>query len=98
MHLKLNFQEWPTIPFSYDDFERTREQLVKEIHSKLTEEDRLFLMSFKEGLPDWKLLNVKNAKELPAVRWKLQNIKKIKLENPQKHEEMLRALDGILFP
>jgi predicted nucleotidyltransferase component of viral defense system len=85
------------IPFSYEDFERTREQLVKEIHSLLTEEDRMFLMSFKKGNPDWELLSVKNAKELPAVRWKLQNIDVLRKKNSKKHDEMLNALKGALY-
>jgi len=71
---------------------------MTEIHSKLTVADRFFIMSFKKGHPDWELLSVRNAKELPAIRWKLQNIDRLKLENPKKHEEMLRALNGILFP
>jgi hypothetical protein len=86
------------IPFSYEDFEQTRKQLVKVIHSKLTEEDRLFLMSFKEGLPDWGLLSVKNAKELPALRWKLQNIEALRKKNSEKHDEMLKTLEGKLYP
>ena len=41
---KINY----SILWSSEDFEHTRTMLVKEIHSKLTEEDRLFLMSFKK--------------------------------------------------
>ena len=45
---ETQFSGMADIPFSYEDFERTREQLVNEIHSMFTEKDRLFLMSFKE--------------------------------------------------
>lgn len=95
---ETQFSGMAEIPFSYEDFERTRIRLVKEIRSKLTDEERVFLLSFKEADPIWEFLKVKNAKELPAVRWKLQNIERLKLENPKKHKEMLNALDGILFP
>ncbi len=42
-------------PFSYEDFEATRERLVKEIHHSLTDEDRRLLVSFKESVPEWSL-------------------------------------------
>ncbi len=94
---ETQFSGMADIPFSYEDFEKTREQLVNEIHSKLTEKDKLFLMSFKNGTPDWKLFGVRNAKELPAIRWKLQNIEVLRLENSKKHNEMLKALEGALY-
>lgn len=94
---ETQFSGMADIPFSYEDFERTREQLVKEIHSKITEEDRLFLMSFKKGNPDWVLLSVPNAKELPAVRWKLKNIEILRKKNSKKHDELLKALKGALY-
>jgi len=58
---ETQFSGMADIPFSYDDYERTRIQLVGEIQSKLTNDDRLFLMSFKEGKPDWEKLPVKNG-------------------------------------
>lgn len=94
---ETQFSGMADIPFSYDDFERTREQLVNDIHLKLTEKDRLFLMSFKEGIPDWENFIVRNAKELPAVNWKLQNIIRLKKENSKKHKEMVRSLERALY-
>ncbi len=93
---ETQFSGMADIPFIYEDFERTREQLVNDIHSKLTEKDRLFLMSFKEGIPDWEKFIVRNAKELPAINWKLQNILKLKKENSKKHKEMVRSLERAL--
>jgi len=58
---ETQFSGMADIPFSYYDYERTRIQLVGEIQSKLTNDDRLFLMSFKEGKPDWEKLPVKNG-------------------------------------
>jgi predicted nucleotidyltransferase component of viral defense system len=75
----------------------TRIKLAEEINSKLTEKDRLFLISFKEGIPDWELFIVKNAKEFPAIRWKLQNIEIIKKNDPKKHTEMLKKLEKVLL-
>jgi len=94
---ETQFSGMADIPFSYDDFERTREQLVNDIHLKLTEKDRLFLMSFKEGIPDWENFIARNAKELPAINWKLQNIIRLKKENSKKHKEMVRSLERAFY-
>ena len=85
------------ITFSYEDFERTREEIVKVVHSSLSLEDRLFLVSFKKLNPIWKFLPVSNAQNLPAVHWKLQNLEKLQKENPQKHKELSGTLEKTLF-
>lgn len=94
---ETQFSGMANIPFSYEDYERTRLQLVGQVQSKLTNSDRHFLMSFKNGNPDWEKLSVKNAKELPAVHWKLQNIERLKHDNPRKHKEMTSVLEKVLF-
>lgn len=80
-------------PFSYADFEATRERLVGEINSAWTDNDRAFLLSFKRGKPDWTLFPLENLQRLPAVQWKLQNIQKLMMQNPDKHAEQLKALE-----
>jgi len=90
------FSGMSSIPFTYDDYEQTRKQLVKEINTKLTENDRHFLLSFKNGLPDWAKFEISNAKDFPAVQWKLQNINILRNSNPQKLNEMLKRLEKAL--
>ena len=90
------FSGMSAIPFTYDDFENTREHLVKSILSVLSDRDRLFLMSFKRGKPDWELFPVPVIKEMPAVLWKLNNILSLKKINPQKHIELTKKLEGII--
>ena len=85
------------IPFSYEEFEKTREELISQIISKLTLEDNRFLVSFKEADPIWEFFNVEKARELPAVRWKLQNIERLKRENPQKHSDLVETLEKVLI-
>ena len=85
-----------TLPFSYEDFEATRERLVKEIHLKLTNTDKQFLISFKRGEPNWDLFPYPNLQHMPATQWKLQNIQKLMRTNPQKHTEQLKALENYL--
>ena len=54
--------------------EQAREDLIAGLHAALTMEDRRFLMSVKAGAPDWTLIGLPNAAQLPAVRWRLQNL------------------------
>ncbi len=79
-------------PFTYDDFEATRERLITDIRAGFTDNDRQFLLSFKSGEPDWSLFPHDRLKNLPAVKWKLANIQKLKTRNPKKHAEQLKAL------
>lgn len=83
-------------PFSYDDFEATRRGLVAEIHAKLTDNQRSFLLSFKQGEPDWDLFPLGSLKQMPAIQWKLGNILKLKQQNPIKHAQQLQALESRL--
>ena len=94
---ETQFSGMSDVPFSYEEFEKTREELVSDIKAKLTLEDRMFLVSFKEADPIWEFFNVENASELPAVRWKLQNIERLKRENPQKHSDLVNTLDKVLL-
>jgi len=41
--------------FSYEDFEATREKLVKVVHAGLTDQDKEFLLSVKNVTPDWSI-------------------------------------------
>lgn len=81
------------IPFSYADYEATREELFKKMNSILTDLDKRFLCSFKGGRPDWSLdKNYEQLQVMPAIQWKLMNIQKLKKMNPNKHQQMLGAL------
>ena len=94
---ETQFSGMSDIPFSYEEFEKTREELISQIISKLTLEDKRFLVSFKEADPIWEFFNVEKARELPAVRWKLQNIERLKRENPKKHSDLVKTLDKVLL-
>ncbi len=83
-------------PFSYENFEETRIRLIDEIKKSLTDKDKIFLKSFKNGEPEWDLFNSKNLKNMPAVNWKLLNIRKLIETNIQKHMESFRALEKVL--
>jgi predicted nucleotidyltransferase component of viral defense system len=61
-------------PVTLDDLVAARSHLVAGIVGEMPPAHRRFLVSFERGRPDWSLLDVPNAGELPAVRWRQQNL------------------------
>lgn len=90
------FQGMTDTAFTYEDFEATRENLINNVNSSLSEKDRSFLLTFKRGNPDWDLFPVAGLKDMPAVQWKLMNIQNLKRSNPDKHTEFLNKLESLL--
>ncbi len=70
-----------------------RHRLIQLILDGFTENERRFLISLKMGAPDWSLMPIQGIEKLPAILWKLENIKKIP-EN--KKETSLDNLKKIL--
>ena len=60
-----------------DELLEARETLIAEIAGKMSQAHKDFLMRFKRGEPDWSLLGVPGAADLPAVRWKQINLDKL---------------------
>jgi len=59
-----------------DDLLRAREEFIEELVRKMPDEHRRFLLSVKEGKPEWKLLDIPHLEKLPAVQWRLHNLAK----------------------
>jgi predicted nucleotidyltransferase component of viral defense system len=70
-----------------------RERLIDLLHQELSIDEKRFLLSVKELEPDWTLLGVTGIEELPAVRWKLQNLAKMP---KQKHKLAIEKLKEVL--
>ncbi|MFA5143728.1 MAG: nucleotidyl transferase AbiEii/AbiGii toxin family protein [Candidatus Omnitrophota bacterium] len=77
----------------YEKLLSVRKALVEEINKLITDEERAFLISFKEKAPKWDLLGVKGAQDMPAVKWKLANL--TKMEN-DKHAQAVSQLKKIV--
>jgi len=73
--------------------EDARHELLTRLGQLMTDEDIRFLLSFKQGTPDWTLLPLPDVERLPAVRWKLANIQKM---HPDKHRQSLELLEQSL--
>lgn len=76
-----------------DTLVQTRSALIATIHKTLSEDDKAFILSVKSGNPKWEQFAYPDAKNLPAVKWKLHNLSKM---SKSKHQSALRRLEQIL--
>ena len=73
----------------------TRERLVALIRHDLDQDEKRFLLSMKQGEPDWEALQIPHLKELPAVQWKLRNIQRMdKKKQSLAFDKLQRLLGG----
>lgn len=77
----------------YDELVAIRDRLIETIKKTMTESEKKFLLSIKQGQPDWDLMPVAGIDQLPAIQWKLINIRKMKKE---KQAESLQKLQSAL--
>jgi hypothetical protein len=69
-----------------------RQRLRREFRSRLTDDHRQFLLGLVRGEPPWEAMRCRHLSELPAIRWKLQNLAKLKRSSPDKYERQARDL------
>jgi len=70
----------------------TQAQLISELPKMLTSEHKEFLLSLTRAEPDWKLLPFAHLQELPAIQWKLMNLRKLRSRNRARFDEQYDAL------
>jgi hypothetical protein len=64
-------------PVELADLLNARTALIADIIGGMSKDHRKFLITFERGKPDWGLLGLPNAADLPAVRWRQQNLDKL---------------------
>ena len=75
-----------------------RARLRNDIYAQLTSAHRHFLLGLSRAEPDWSLLTHPAVQQLPALRWKLQNLASFKNRQPAKCEAQSESLRSLLFP
>jgi predicted nucleotidyltransferase component of viral defense system len=80
-------------PISAGELLQARESLIGAIVGGMPADHRRFLVSAKRGEPDWALLGLPHAKDLPAVRWRLENLAKL---DQLRRANLLRGLRDVL--
>ena len=76
-----------------EDLEKTREELVSMLANELTIDEKQFIVSIKEGMPQWELIGIEGVENLPAIKWKLLNIGRM---DPSKHKKAVHKLRDYL--
>lgn len=71
----------------------TRARLFAELPRRLTDNQRQFLIGLTRAQPDWSLLRCPHAAELPALRWKLANLKTFQKRRPDDFERQAYTLE-----
>ena len=82
-------------PISLEALADTARTLHADIMSRLHGDVASFLLSLHDAEPDFGLIGLPEAADLPAVRWKLINLKKLRDANPAKHAAQRGALEGL---
>jgi len=90
---KRGFEGMVDTPVALDELLQAREDLIGEIVDNMPEQHRRFLVSIKRGEPDWALLDLYEVRDLPAVRWKLENLAKL---GSEKRAQLLAGLNAAL--
>lgn len=91
------FADMAEVNIPVEELEQTREDLINIIHKNMTDNERNFLLSFKDRNPNWNLLELENIDEvsnLPSVQWKLMNLNKM---DDVKHTTAFKKLRTILY-
>jgi len=76
-----------------EDLCETREQLVRQIRHDLDADEKRFLLSVKRGEPDWDALGIPHLRDLPALQWKLQNIRR--MDDAKRHLALAKLEDAL---
>ena len=87
------FDGMTLIEVEYEKLVDVRKTLVEEINKRISDDERAFLISFKEKAPKWDLLGVDGAKDMPAVKWKLANLEKM---GDDKHKQAVHRLRKVI--
>jgi len=77
-----------------DQLLAAREELIEAIVGAMPRPHREFLISFERGDADWSVLGIPHIADLPAIRWRQQNLDSL---TPQARAELVRRLEDVLL-
>jgi hypothetical protein len=82
-----------TEPVALDVLLDARTRLREELPRYLNEQQRRFLIGLARAEPDWGLLKCPHAAELPALRWKLANLRTFQQRRPADFSRQAQMLE-----
>lgn len=83
-------------PVTLQTLLQARARLFGELPSRISDKQKTFLVGLARAAPDWSLLECKHAKNLPAIRWRIENLEKFRTANAAEFERQAKALEDRL--
>lgn len=87
------FQGMADREITLEELVQVRKKVISTVRSSLTLPERSFLLSIKKGIPQWDFLEIPGIEHLPAIQWKLVNIKRME---KKKHKAAIEKLTKVL--
>ncbi len=91
-----NFVGMTVEPVEFDALLAARERMFGELQQGLTADERRFLLSLVAAEPEWALLDVPHLEGLPGMKWKLQNLERLRKVDARKFAEQQDILARLL--
>jgi predicted nucleotidyltransferase component of viral defense system len=82
-----------SLPTTLEELTLSFKQLVRLLQTGITQEEKELLVSVMRGEPQWNLLGISGYNDLPAVKWKMQNIAQMDVS---KRNQAVQELETIL--
>ncbi|MDA0839841.1 MAG: nucleotidyl transferase AbiEii/AbiGii toxin family protein [Planctomycetota bacterium] len=89
---EAQFAGMTRLPVALDELIDIQRTLAPMLLEALDANERQFLLSMKSGDPDWNVLGFKNLQSMPALQWKLLNIRKMEVGKRRDQLAMLKSL------
>lgn len=83
-------------PVTLETLLQARARLFGELPTRISHKHKTFLVGLARAAPDWSLLECKHAKNLPAIRWRIENLEKFRTANAAEFERQAKALEDRL--
>lgn len=91
------FQGMTALEFTYKQHTETLKQLIDYVQNKVKSNYKDFLLDFVSLNIDLQKVEIPNIGKLPAIKWKIQNLEKLKSINSEKfakeYQELKKLLD-----
>lgn len=91
-----SFVGMTTEPVTLESLLEARERLFRELPAALDPNERQFLRTLVRAEPEWSLLEIAHLDELPAIRWRLQNLQEFSRNSPVRFRALADSLDARL--
>ena len=88
------FQGMSQLEVGLEELQAVQQMLPEALTRSLDADEKAFLLSMKSGDPDWAVLGIESLERMPALQWKLLNIRKMDARKREEQLNMLQELFG----